>query len=103
MKIQIEKTITTKELAKLIGLSRTLVTLHLCRLDKYRTGLRNHFLYIYNGDFLKDLLEFYITKAKTCYGERYEKYVQVVQKVKKMLELWNKAEKYRNSKTVKQD
>lgn len=103
MKIQIEKTISTKELAKLIGLSTTVVTLHLCRFDNYRTGLKNHFLYVYNGDFLKELLEFYIIKAKSYVGKRYEKYVQVVQKLNKLLELWNKAEKYRNSKTVKQD
>lgn len=105
MKIQIEKTISAKELAKKLGLSVTVLNLHLCRFDNYRTGLRNHFLYTYNGDFLKDLLKFYIMKTKSYDGKRYEKYVGVVQKVNKLLELWNKGEKYRNAnvKTTKQN
>ena len=103
MKIQIKETISAKELAKQIGLSITVINLHLCKLDKYRIGRRNHFLYLYNGCFLRDLLNLFISITNNYDGKKKEKYILVVQKINKLFELWNKGEQYRNAKTTKQD
>jgi len=88
-------TITTKQLAKKIGISYATLSLHLCQFEKYRSGQLNHFLFYYNINFLSDLKEFYIKKVKNYHGNLYDKYTKIIENIDKLLTLLKKGKKFK--------
>ena len=88
-------TIRVKELAKKLGLSYSTLSLHLCHFDKYKLGNLNHFLFYYNENFLTDLRDFYCEKVNNYDGKLYDKYIQVIERIDKMLLLLQKGNQFK--------
>ena len=82
--------ITIKELSKMLNLSEAVLRVHLACVDKHRIAPINPLTFRYSYSFLQSLRNFYFEKSESL-GKRYEKYNETVERIDKIMKLYQKA------------